>query len=657
MAVRFDAEGDAYSATTGVPGSTSTVLCWVYLSVDRNAFSTVFDSSASTSNYLQVSTGSDGVTLGVHTHTGSVNGITMTVGAWHRLAVTCDGTTFTLYTGTASGALTVDTVAKPSNWAPTTLRIGASVWPSEWFNGRVAGFKTWNVALNAAEVEAELGRYTPRRTAGLVRWHPLLVPETVDYSGNGNTLTGGSPTAEEGPPLRWGRRRGRVVGGGGTSIGLTDTGVGADTIDVMRDFPLGDAGVGSDTIQVFDVTAGLVLVNLFDSGVGTETDLGTGLLLDDHGTGTDDITVLRIPFARILAPFRPGPGYDLGVVARIPQPVGPPVLVEVDAIDWSDLTWTNELSKPQTLTATCLYAGLTPPVRQRLEDPAALPLELWLHRNGQRVFAGPLRTARIDGENLNLGAAGLLDYLVGMVVHTDQVFAQVDQFTIAATLIDQWQLLEFGHHGILTDEVGLSGILRDATYLRDELHHVDQRVAELGRRINGFDIEVDPSSRRLQLWWPLKGVDRSSGEDAVVFDGRNITSSNVMISLAPGDVASEGYGTGTSAGAGALFSTKPNLELRARYGRTAVTGTWDSVSEQSTLDDHVQALVDARGSALIVPGPAARNTPDADLSSYAVGDTISYRPHQLFSAGAFRIRKQAVQVSGAGQESITLEFV
>lgn len=350
--------------------------------------------------------------------------------------------------------------------------------------------------------------------------------------------------------------------------------------------------------------------------------------------------------------------YELVCVARIPQSSGPPLLIEVDPIDWTGLSFTDELSKAPTLNAGCQISNLTEPVLQRLRDLASLPTELWLYRAGKLVFAGPLLVAQTQGggEGVSLYATGLLGYLRWMVVDTDLVYSQVDQFAIAAGLIDQWQSGPYSHFGIDTTGIAPSGIVRDGIYLAKELHPVGQRVEELGSRQNGFDVSVDPAARKLQLDFPQRGVDRSTGEDAIVFDARNVTSSDIVVSAGPGDLASEGYGTGT--GGDALYSVRSNLELRATFGRTAITGTWSDVSEQSTLDAHVQGLVDARGAALLVPGPNVRVTPDADLGAYDVGDTVSYQVHGSLSIqGAYRLRKRQVTVSKTGQESTSLEFV
>lgn len=476
----------------------------------------------------------------------------------------------------------------------------------------------------------------------------------------------------------------------------TDTALGSDaiTIDQLVDVFAVDSGTGSDQVEVADFigndlvesgagtdTAEVVRTNfvtLTDSGLGTDsnhallrqlntlTDAGLGKdtlsalgmpQLVDTGVGTDDVSIVVIPFTQVLLP-KPVTVYDLVVVARVPQPSGPPQYIEIDPIEWKGLEYTNTLSQPQELTATCQLSSVTESVLQRMRNLADLATELWLYRAGTVVFAGPIQGWQTSGETLSLKAKGLLAYLRLMIVQADLSFKAADQFSIVKGLVDQWQALEYGHFGIDTSSVGLSGQVRDAIYLREELHNVGQRIEDLGKARGGFDVEVDPASRTLQLWSPYKGVDRSEGEDAIVIDERNITSGDVLCSVALGDLASEAFGTGTTSGADTtLFSTASNTELRARYGRTAWTQTFDT-KEQAALDAFTEGLLDARGESLLVPGPNVRVTPDADLSDYTVGDTIAYElGSTLGVSGAFRIRSQKITASNTGQESVDLEFV
>lgn len=460
-------------------------------------------------------------------------------------------------------------------------------------------------------------------------------------------------------------------------VAATDTGTGTDTPTIFPFVPIAasDAGVGSETptlvINTFvpqtDTGTGVDTHAIKDARAGvTETATGVETFNviavnthTDNGIAVDDVTVVDIPYTQVLPAFRQGTVYDLVVVARVPQQAAAAQFFDVDPIEWSTLQWTNSLSNPQELQITCLMAGLTDPVITRLRDLATQPTELWLYRNGRVVFAGPIQTGSVNGESLTLNARGLMTYLSGMFVTSDLVYKATDQFQVVKGLVDHWQALDYGNYGLDTSKITNSGVTLDVTYLKSELHNIGQRIIDLGKTATGFDVEVDPVTRQVQLWYPQKGVDRSSGEDAVVFDARNIASSNIMFSVTPNDVASEAFGTGTANSSdGNLYGTAANLDLRAKYGRSGVSGTFSSVPDQSTLDTFVQALVNARNAALMVPGPEARDTPDADIGSYGVGDTILYQPNELLTiSSAYRIRKQTVKVASTGQETLSLEFV
>jgi len=375
--------------------------------------------------------------------------------------------------------------------------------------------------------------------------------------------------------------------------------------------------------------------------------------LSTVGTPTVKITV---DLSTLRRPPRRSEGYELVCVARIPQPSGPPTLVEIDAIACDGLSWTDELSRPQALQARAPISTLTDAVVSRLLDLRRNPCEFHLYREGERVFAGPLLTWDTKDGTMIFNAVGLLGYLRYWTIDTDQVFVQVDQFTIVKTLVDSWQNSSYGNYGLVTAIVGVSLVLTDATYKRNENHNMGQRIEELGKRDAGFDISVDPTTRQLQLWCPRQGTDRSTGPGAVVFDGLSITSTDIASSVAPGDVASDAAGSGTGTEPEPLWGIAFDADVRATFGRSAVTASFE-VSDSLTLLAHLQGLLAPRTEALLVPGPRLRVPPDVPLSAYGVGDTVAYSLHdRLGVEGAFRIRKRTVSVAAGGTETVTVEF-
>lgn len=352
--------------------------------------------------------------------------------------------------------------------------------------------------------------------------------------------------------------------------------------------------------------------------------------------------------------------YEVMMMARLPRQSGFPALLEVDAIDWLSIKWSNVLNRPQELELTCLIGGLTDPVLQRLRYPDRLATELHVYRDGVTVFAGPLMSGRKRGEQVTLTARGLLSYLRFMVIAEDfWVPSSTDQHLLVRSMVDYAQNLQYGHFGIDTSEALSSGVDREGFWKADELHNVADRVEELSGRRNGFDVEVNPATRRLQLWYPRKGVDRSTGDDAVVFDHRNITSDDVMFSVAPDDLASHAIGTGRSTdGNETLRAEAENTGLKAAFGRAVATQSFADATDQTTLQDYVNGLLDERDQTLWVPGPEVRVDPDSDPTSYDVGDDVWFDAGgKIGVSGKFRVHTRAIDVTGTGRESATLAFV
>lgn len=220
MAVRFAGTTDQLSYTGTLPDTTGgiTVAFWVYLSVDRNDFSCMTRLSGAGTSILYLVTDGNGTTVAWFSVAGSiVTSFDLTVGAWHRIAATHAAGTGTIYTATATGATNV-TTGTITTGTPGDLGIGGRG-PGdndEPFNGRIAGYKLYSAVLTQAEVEQEWQQLTPRRTANLHAWYPLLDATAggrTDYSGNARTLgTGASAaTTEDGPPVPWGPQRPQLI--------------------------------------------------------------------------------------------------------------------------------------------------------------------------------------------------------------------------------------------------------------------------------------------------------------------------------------------------------------------------------------------------------------------------------------------------------------
>ena len=204
MAVRFTASGQQFTRALGLGAiGTYTVTCWMYITTDRNDYSTPWSCDNGQSDAEVLQTGADGTTVGFYGDGGPQTIVNLATGTWLFVAIVRNGTSGTAYRRLeGAGSLTstaITGMTSSTNFA--TLRVGASPW-GEWLNGRVAGLKIWTgVALSQAECLAESNTYDPVRTANLYAcYFRTGTANANDYSGNARNLSGGTgSTTEAGP--------------------------------------------------------------------------------------------------------------------------------------------------------------------------------------------------------------------------------------------------------------------------------------------------------------------------------------------------------------------------------------------------------------------------------------------------------------------------
>lgn len=205
MAVRFSAAGQHYTTNLGLGAVPNwSVTAWVKVTTDRNAFSTFwgFDGGdGGTARVLQ--TDDDGTTAIVYPAASS--DVSLTAGTWYFIGASGTGTSGTIRVrAQGAGSFSGNTWAgQPGNQQAATLRFGESVFGGEWLNGCLAAVKVWmGTTLTTPELEAEYQYRTPLKTTGITCYYTFDTASTVDNSGNGRTLTGGTgATTEAGPTL------------------------------------------------------------------------------------------------------------------------------------------------------------------------------------------------------------------------------------------------------------------------------------------------------------------------------------------------------------------------------------------------------------------------------------------------------------------------
>jgi hypothetical protein len=245
VSVRFDAATDRVSYTASNPPSPATAITvagWMYISVDRNDWSTLIRLHAATGGTTNVVLGTqvDGTTPSIFSASGTVLGSSCTVAAWYRIALTLTGSAAKLYQATAAGATVLTSGTVTPGTAPTGLTLGGRSLTdaTEWFNGRLAYWRVWSAVLTQTEIEAEWASATPVRTSGLFADWPLTAhTDLTDHSGNGRNLAAGSTatTTEADPPV------GALVLGTASAPlgGLSATATGLPKVTATAAAPLG----------------------------------------------------------------------------------------------------------------------------------------------------------------------------------------------------------------------------------------------------------------------------------------------------------------------------------------------------------------------------------------------------------------------------------
>jgi hypothetical protein len=352
--------------------------------------------------------------------------------------------------------------------------------------------------------------------------------------------------------------------------------------------------------------------------------------------------------------------FEVVLVNRTPATTGSPALTVIDRLIVDTISYIDELNRPGSATLSCPVRSLSTAVKARLIDLAANPSEAWIYADSAIVWAGEVQTLSIQGQGVQLGCVGLWGYAFRMGVISDLIYSAVDQFTIAKGMIDAWQAQTFGNFGIDTSTVGTSGTVRDRTYLRNELHNVGQRITELGAVSDGFDLKVDPSTRKLVLTAPTQGTDLSA---SVFVDQRNIDSASIAVSIAPGDLVSDVAATGssiTTTGASAtLYSARTTSAVQTSYGRTWGSFSDSTISVQGTLDGASDAFLSSRSGQLFQPGVTVIPLVGCDVTDFKAGDTINYS----YDAGLGvqtsnrRVTKKTVSVDSSGKQRLLVEFI
>lgn len=207
MAVRTDAGTDYLSLTSGLPTVTTlTMEWWRYMVTDTNDYTVQI--AFQDANHSGIQTAVDGTTISIASDADGLDGSNLTVATWyHCLWCKRSNTDNELW---IDGVNVVDTFAMTIGAFSSIFFGSYNGGTSYFYNGRMANLIWYTDAKSTTEIAAMAARktYIPYTFTNIYGWWPMLpgaTERTLDYSGNGHTLTNnGTLTDEDGPPIGWG---------------------------------------------------------------------------------------------------------------------------------------------------------------------------------------------------------------------------------------------------------------------------------------------------------------------------------------------------------------------------------------------------------------------------------------------------------------------
>lgn len=358
----------------------------------------------------------------------------------------------------------------------------------------------------------------------------------------------------------------------------------------------------------------------------------------------------------------PVPRYEVILIDRQVDQFSAPIINELDEIVIKEkLSWSKELSTDGGFISFSMDPDQqSQTIKDQLLNIAEDASEIRLYRDGVIVQQGPVIGVQTQGSTVNIFCRGLAYYMKYMIVTTELIYEDIDQYTIAKALVDHWQNKDYADFGLDTSAISTSGFLRTITYHPSEVPNVLRKIEQLADNLDGFEFYIDLATRALVLTDRI-GSDKSAD---VIMDSRSIVSPNTHFSIAQGDYGNHAIaigGTPDDTDLGPIIGTATGTVTQLQNtGRMGIAVSVDGVVVQATIDDYAGSLLEVAGQLHFIPG-AGTTIPvlGAEVPDFDAGDTITWiYDHGLGIIELTRdVYKKIVKVDSKGQETMTVEFL
>lgn len=315
-------------------------------------------------------------------------------------------------------------------------------------------------------------------------------------------------------------------------------------------------------------------------------------------------------------------------------------------IELSDVKFDRRIIVPGAFSATINVANEVVAEQARKVIPAKTLVhiyrdsELW---GTYIIWQKRVRSTSAGGAQVQLSGASLESWLYRRVIDDDLAFVNTDQIDIMRELINLaqtgWSPYVPSANLGLTISAGLSGVLRDRTYIRTDAASVGQRLEELANVDNGFEymiktyIDSATGTRKREIIWGYPEITTNLNLSQFFYPG-NIISYEIIYDGT--DAATAFWTRGDSVQVDAtedsvpLMTTEPQLatEYLARdWPHLDKVVDYSSVIELQTLEDYAIWWKDNHAGVSVIP----------QIEVNASDPTYKFSPNQLGSSVIFTI--------------------
>ena len=259
---------------------------------------------------------------------------------------------------------------------------------------------------------------------------------------------------------------------------------------------------------------------------------------------------------------------------------------------------------------------------------------LYVDRNGVLIWGGIVfsRTYNSVQQRIDITAREFDSYFERRRIAVSQAFNNVDQLTIAQTLVNNAQLATNGNIGLIVG-TETSGILVTRVYYAYELKDLYSAIKDLATQSQGFDFNVDVQYdanlnpiKLLRLDYPYRGVTyNSTSPTALVFEFPG----NLVAYEYPEDgslTTNSMFGIGPGSNEGKLISNAYiSAQWDAGWPLLEDTTTYNDVYDSTLLTNLTSAEVFAKQNPVTTMKITLPAYVDPVLGSYKTGDQCLVR--------------------------------